>query len=98
MVGRALFGNPWFLHDEIKVFNNQFVETILKHIELATNFYGDSHAYKLMKKHLIYYVKGAKMPSSLKVPFYDAITRSNSADEQRSIINDTLKKVLAKNE
>ena len=98
MVGRALFGNPWFLSDQPKVFNQQFVETILKHLELAIKFYGDHHAYRLMKKHLIYYVKGAKMPSSLKVPFYDAITRSNSAEEQRSIINDTLKEVLAKNE
>ena len=57
MVGRASLGNPWVFNGEEKKADAKLKEVMLEHIELAREFYGEK-AVGLMRKHLLYYVKG----------------------------------------
>lgn len=86
MVGRAIFGNPWFFKDEEKKISKAFIEVLLWHLGLSTKFYGEARAYKLMKKHLIYYVKGTDIAPALKKHFYDLITRSQNINDEITAI------------
>jgi len=90
MVGRAVFGNPWFFKDEVKKLNIEFIETLLYHIELAIKFYGKERAHKLMKKHLIYYVKGLDASGKDKRAFYDEITKSQNVEEEIKIVENLI--------
>lgn len=86
MVGRAVFGNPWFFRGQNKELNKEMIQTMLHHISLAAKFYGEEHSYKLMKKHLIYYLKGSSTGSEKKKSFYDHITRSQCLSEEIQIV------------
>lgn len=88
MVGRAAFGNPWFFRFEEKKLNTEFRETLLYHINLAMKFYGQVRAHKLMKKHLIYYVKGLDISGTDKRTFYDRITKSQNIEEEIKIVQE----------
>ncbi len=90
MVGRAIFGNPWFFMGQKKELNKEMVETMLYHVSLAAKFYGADHAYKIMKKHLIYYLKGCDAGSEKKKSFYDHITRSQNINEEIKIVEGLL--------
>lgn len=66
MVSRGALGNPWIFH---KLLSNsprdeeptleEWKETILKHLQLQKEHYGDNLvSTKMMRKHLIWYAKG----------------------------------------
>jgi len=86
MVGRAVFGNPWFFKNEIKKLDVEFIKTLLCHVNLAVKFYGKERAHRLMKKHLIYYVKGLDVFGRDKRVFYDEIMKSQNVEEEIKIV------------
>lgn len=90
MIGRAVFGNPWLLKNKEATLNQEFIDTLLKHLNLSLEFYGLERSYKLMKKHLIYYFKRLKDDSLNKKQIYDKLSRSSSLKEQENIIKEVL--------
>ena len=87
MVGRGLVGNPWFFKGtENKEYNREYLDVIMEHIELSKNFYDKSKAFKLMKKHLIYYAKGLDLNG--KKSYYDAVSKARSLDEEIQLVKD----------
>ena len=77
MIGRGSLGNPWifreviaYLKDDIKLEkppNEEKLQTILKHIDLATQNKPEIVAVKELRKHLSWYVKNLKEASKLRV-------------------------------
>ena len=77
MIGRGSLGNPWvfkevieYLKDGIiidKPSNEEKLQTILKHIDLATQNKPEIVAVKELRKHLSWYVKNLKEASKLRV-------------------------------
>lgn len=77
MIGRGALGNPWvfrevieYLKDGIiidKPSNEEKLQTILKHIDLATQNKPEIVAVKELRKHLSWYVKNLKDASKLRV-------------------------------
>jgi tRNA-dihydrouridine synthase B len=87
MVGRGLVGNPWFFKGiEKKEYNSEYLKTIIDHIELSKEFYDETKAFKLMKKHLIYYAKGLELNG--KKIYYDAISKAKTLEEELSLVKD----------
>jgi tRNA-dihydrouridine synthase B len=94
MVGRALVGNPWFFKGlEKKEYGPEYLDIIIQHMELSKEFYDESKAFRLMKKHLIYYVKGLDL--SGKKTYYDAISKAKSMDEELCLVKDLFMENLA---
>ena len=67
MIGRGVMGNPW-IFAKIKYFletakileidNEQMLQTILQHLELAIKYKGETRALREMRSHLSNYTKG----------------------------------------
>lgn len=65
MIGRGTMGNPWIFEQIIKgeqreITNEERLETIIKHIELACELKGEIVGVKEMRKHIPWYVKNFK--------------------------------------
>lgn len=87
MVGRGLVGNPWFFSGlEKKEYNSEYLDIIIQHMELSKEFYDENKAFKLMKKHLIYYVKGLDIMG--KKNYYDAISKARSLSDELKLVKD----------
>lgn len=77
MIGRGSLGNPWIFREVIeylkdgiiidKPSNEEKLQTILKHIDLATQNKPEIVAVKELRKHLSWYVKNLKEASKLRV-------------------------------
>ncbi len=94
MVGRALVGNPWFFTGKAKNIDHSFIETVLWHMDLAKEFYGEQRAYKLMKKHLIYYSKNVDVKGRDRKQYFSDICRANNFDDQKRIAEDFFRSCL----
>ena len=75
MIGRASIGNPWIFEEVInylsgkeqrRVANEEKLNIILEHINLAIAEKGENIAIKEMRKHLAYYVRNGKDASKLR--------------------------------
>ena len=93
MVGRILVGNPWFFRGISKqdLSLNEIKKVVLEHISLAKEFYGELTAPRLLKKHLIYYVKGNSTDTSVQAKgsrkaYFNSISLSKTLKEQLDII------------
>jgi tRNA-dihydrouridine synthase B len=96
MVGRALVGNPWFFTGHSKIVDEEYLKTVLDHIELAKKFYGETAGYKMMKKHLIYYAKN--LDSSIPVErrsYYASIGNTRSSDEQVELVRTFFENIIS---
>lgn len=69
MIGRASLGNPWIFDDIIRVINgkekriidnDEKLEIIIEHIELAIKEKGENVGIKEMRKHISAYIKNMK--------------------------------------
>lgn len=94
MVGRILVGNPWFFKNikktELKL--SEIKKTVLEHIDLSVKFYGKDIAYRLLKKHLIYYVKGNSLNTTVEAKgsrkeYFNSISLTKSLEEQVELVN-----------
>ena len=85
MVGRALVGNPWFFTGSEKKVDEDYIKTVLWHMDIARKHYGDDRAYKLMKKHLIYYAKNIDTKGYDRKKYYEDICRAQNFDEEKKV-------------
>lgn len=86
MIGRASMGKPWIFKDIIdtlsgkepkNITNQEKLEIIVKHIELAVEQKGENIAIKEMRKHIAAYIKNMKEASK----FRDAVNRIETKQE-----------------
>ncbi len=92
MVGRACQGRPWFL-GQISHYlltgeklpdptvEEQY-KVVLKHFNMAMDFYGEHRGVRLMRKHLAWYAKGLKHGSDYR----RQVNGCTTADEARDLI------------
>lgn len=82
MIARGAQGNPWIFKQIKQYFNNEEIiyptekekiDMCIKHINLASFYYGESKAVKEMRKHIHWYIKGMKNCTVIK----DKINRQN---------------------
>jgi len=94
MIGRGALGNPWIFR-EIRYFlktgrqlpppeMGEKLQTMLFHLDLAVEFYGERLGVLEMRKHLAWYLKG--IPHS--APVKRAIQESKDTDHIKKILNE----------
>lgn len=75
MIGRASMGNPWIFREikeylsgkeKIVISNQEKLEIMLEHIELAVQQKGEITAIKEMRKHIAAYIKNMRDASKLR--------------------------------
>jgi tRNA-dihydrouridine synthase len=94
MVGRGMFGNPWFFSGRIPDLRERLARMV-QHTELFEKLYksnlskkeGKLKNFDVMKKHFKAYVTGFDGSKELRVRLMDA----KNADEVRNIIEEFLK-------
>lgn len=83
MVGRGLFGNPWFFADKGALKNGEMVETktisveqkitaLIEHTQLFEELFKDPKRFDVMKKHYKAYVSGFDGARELRVKLMTA--------------------------
>jgi tRNA-dihydrouridine synthase B len=91
MIARGACGRPWlFKKLEEELHGREFIEldmaeiasTVLKHLELATEYYGEKVAIPLLRKHLNWYSAGFQNGSK----FRDKINTMENISEIRDAI------------
>jgi len=95
MVGRGIFGNPWFfanLNNNGKVLNteislNDKLLALIEHVELFEKYIGHKN-FAVMKKHFKAYVEGFDGAKELRTKLMEA----EKAGDVREIIENWLKK------
>jgi len=65
LIGQAALGNPWVFREDFQPTKNEVLTTILKHAELAWDFYGQK-GYSTVLKHFGWYPRGFKGYKELK--------------------------------
>lgn len=88
MVGRGVFGNPWFFRDMDKnsIGIKRRLEVMVEHTILFEEVFKDIKNFSIMKKHFKAYVSGFKGAKSLRMKLME----SKNAEEVRYIVEDFL--------
>ena len=99
MVGRALLGKPWLLNQIHARINNlpnppkaeveQIKNTLLQHLELLAEYYGDFSGLAISRKHIGWYVRGLYEAKR----FREEYTKINELSRARNLINEYFAKV-----
>lgn len=89
MVGRGIFGTPWFFNEE--AFNQgktveERLQIMIEHTKLYEQKLGDIKSFAIMKKHYKAYVNGFDGAKELRVKLMEC----GNSNEIESIINDWL--------
>lgn len=75
MVGRGVFGNPWFFNDQgVEITTEMKLKTLLEHTKLFVKLLGKNGKFALMKKHYKAYVNGFDGAKELRVKLMEAET------------------------
>ncbi|MCX7633263.1 MAG: tRNA-dihydrouridine synthase family protein [Turneriella sp.] len=71
-IGRGAMGNPWIFAgiDKAQLGFAQRLPVILEHLDSMAQFYGDTLAAVLMRKHLTHYLRDLPVFGSLKAEIY----------------------------
>lgn len=82
MIGRAALGNPWIFRSlttgaPAEKDDGRFLETVLRHLDLAVAFKGESVGVREMRRHLACYLKGRRGAAAMK----DRIFKAESREE-----------------
>lgn len=75
MVGRGVFGNPWFFNHNISIDDITLEErfrVMLEHTKLFLELSGDIKSFAVMKKHYKAYVNGFDYAKELRTDLMDA--------------------------
>lgn len=94
MVGRAVLGNPWLLHRIHHFLRNGDIlpepgindvkTTLLKHLDLLVEYYGERAGIAISRKHVGWYVRSFFEAKK----FREQYTKLNTLDEVKNLIND----------
>jgi len=85
MVGRAVFGKPWFFNpkiDESKMSLSEKLKIMLEHTKLFEKLLGEHKPFDLMKKHFKSYVSGFDGAKELRMKLMSA---KNAQEVERII-------------
>ncbi|MFA5927191.1 MAG: tRNA-dihydrouridine synthase [Patescibacteria group bacterium] len=85
MIGRGIFGNPWFFNKEIKKGDLPLAEVLavlFEHTKLFEQLLGNSRPFMLMRKHFASYLKGYDGAKELKMALMET---SNAAEVGQTI-------------
>lgn len=85
MVGRGLFGNPWFFNRDTKKQDLSLPEVLgvmLEHTKLFEDLLGDIKSFALMKKHFKAYLSGFEGVKEMRT----ALMNTNNYDEVQAIV------------
>ena len=90
MVGRGIFGNPWFFDKDLKEEPSQAekLRVLLEHTKLYEKLMGDRRNFAMMKKHYKAYVNGWAGAKELRVRLMEC----NTVMEVENIITEELAK------
>lgn len=74
MVGRGIFGNPWFFNHEVnksELSDKVILSAIIQHVELFDRYLGDTKNFSLMKKHFKSYLRDTDLSKADKQEFME---------------------------
>jgi len=94
MIGRAIFGNPWFFNRKIKkeeLTVEEKLKVMLEHTRLFEKKLGDVKSFSIMKKHYKAYVAGFDGSKELRLELMDA-ENANEVQKITEKFLDSIKK------
>lgn len=83
MVGRAIFGNPWFFNPEVSLDDISLdtrLRTLIEHTKLFEKKLGDIKNFAVMKKHFATYVVGFDGAKELRMKLME-VSNAKEAEE-----------------
>jgi tRNA-dihydrouridine synthase B len=88
MIGRGLLGRPWLIKECItqnqeKLSIGKIKETVLKHLDLTCNLYGEKAGAKIFRKHAAWYSFGMNGATEFRF----AINNSDSKQDIKNLVN-----------
>lgn len=83
MIGRGIFGNPWFFSGYIPTMKEKLT-VLVEHTKLFHELLGDKKNFAIMKKHFKAYVHGWEGSKELRVQLME----TNTPEEVEKIIKD----------
>jgi len=92
MVGRAIFGNPWFFNPNISLEDIPIetrLNTLIEHTKIFDKKLGDIKNFAVMKKHFASYVVGFDGAKELRMK----LMGTNKVEEVEEVITTFLKKI-----
>lgn len=89
MVGRGIFGNPWFFSGKIlsEISPKERLEVMLEHARVFNELLGEHKNFAIMKKHFKAYVSGWDGAKELRVQLME----KDTFEEIEKIVKDYLK-------
>lgn len=81
MIGRGLFGNPWFFSGKIPTIEGK-LKVLVEHTKLFHDLLGDKKNFAIMKKHYKAYVQGFDGAKELRVKLME----TNTVEEVENIV------------
>jgi nifR3 family TIM-barrel protein len=88
MIGRGVFGNPWFFSGYTPTINER-LKALLEHTKIFEKELGAHKNFAVMKKHYKAYVNGFDGAKELRIKLME----TNSTKEVEDIINNFLKNI-----
>ena len=89
MIGRGIFGNPWFFNKEINtsdISTADKLRVLIEHTKVFEEKLGDIKNFAIMKKHYKAYVTGFDGAKELRIKLMEA----QNATEVENLVNDYL--------
>ncbi len=87
MIGRGIFGNPWFFSGYVPTISEK-LNVLIEHTKLFHELLGDKKNFAIMKKHYKAYVHGWDGAKELRVQLME----TNSPEEVETIVLNYLRK------
>lgn len=90
MIGRGIFGNPWFFNRDIKkedLSPREILDVMLEHTKLFEEILGQTKNFAVMKKHFKSYIAGFDGVKELRIALME---RGNSYGEVQEIVEEFL--------
>ncbi|MBU0707016.1 tRNA-dihydrouridine synthase [Patescibacteria group bacterium] len=96
MIGRGIFGNPWFFDPNIDIVDisiEKRLTVLIEHAKLFEKTYHKSKSFDIMKKHFKAYASGFSGAKDLRI----ALMNTGNAQEAKKEIQDFLKTLSSTN-
>jgi len=84
MIGRGLFGNPWFFSGREDITINERLDVMVEHAQLFEEHHRDKKNFLIMRKHVGAYVKGFVGAGQLR----ESLMKTQTAKEVSAIISE----------
>lgn len=86
MMGRAIFGNPWYFNPDIKKSDlslSEILTVLIEHSKLFEELLSDTRHFINMRKHFAWYLKGIPETKDLKI----ALMSANNFHDVENTVN-----------